>query len=231
MNRRFLAASLAAFSLLTCATQVALGGGVASLTSADAAGGIKAALSQGINTAVGELGAPDGFLKNPKVTIPLPPALQKAEQGLRVFGMGADADALKNGMNHAAENAMHEALPVLKNALHSMSLEDAKGILTGGNDAATAYFRRTTSAELTTRFKPIVARATARLKLADLYNRYAGQAAKFGLLKSQDADVDDYVTAKALDGLFLEMAVEEQAIRKDPLGQTSSLIKKVFGSL
>jgi Protein of unknown function (DUF4197) len=126
---------------------------------------------------------------------------------------------------------MHEALPVLKNALHSMSLQDAKGILTGGNDAATAYFRRTTSGELGTRFKPIVARATARLKLADLYNRYAGQAAKFGLLKSQDANVDDYVTGKALDGLYMEMAAEEQAIRQDPLGQTSSLIKKVFGAL
>lgn len=231
MNTRILIAAVAACCLSALVPQGARAGGLASLTSADAAGGIKAALSQSINKAVGELGAPDGFLKNPRVTIPLPPALQKAEQGLRVFGMGADADALKAGMNHAAENAMHEALPVLKNALHSMTLEDAKGILTGGNDAATAYFRRTTSAELGARFKPIVARATARLKLADLYNRYAGQAARFGLLKSQDADVNDYVTAKALDGLFLEMAAEEQAIRKDPLGQTSSLIKKVFGSL
>jgi hypothetical protein len=205
--------------------------GVDAISSQDASSGLRAALSQGIDAAVGRLGKPGGFLSNPKVTIPLPPALDEAERGLRLVGMGGDADKLKLAMNHAAESAVGEATPVLKQALTHMSLSDAKGILTGGDDAATQYFRRTTGATLTTRFKPIVARATAQVKLASLYDEYAGKAAQLGLLKGNDAHLNDYVTAKALDGLFIEMAEEERAIRKDPLGQASSLIKRVFGAV
>jgi hypothetical protein len=201
------------------------------LTSKDASGGLRAALGQGIDKAVAQLGAPGGFLDNPKVTIPLPPALEKIDSGLRMLGMGGDADALKAAMNHAAESAMAEAKPVLKQALQKMTVQDAKGILTGGDDSATQYFRRVTSASLGTKFKPIVARATAKLKLASLYDRYAGQAAQFGLIKGEDAHLDDYVTSKALDGLFSSMADEERAIRQDPIGQGSSLIRKVFGAL
>jgi hypothetical protein len=123
-----------------------------------------------------------------------------------------------------------EAKPVLKQALQRMTVSDAKGILTGGDDAATQYFRRTSGDALTARFKPIVAKATANLKLASLYDQYAGKAAQFGLVKGQDAHLNDYVTGKALDGLFTEMAEEEHAIRKDPLGQASSLIKRVFSA-
>lgn len=202
-----------------------------SLTSVDASAGVKAALSQGIRTAVSHLSATDGFLKNPKVTIALPPALEKADAAMRMIGMGGQTDALRVAMNHAAESAVGEATPVLKKALQHMSLADAKGILTGGDDAATAYFRRSSAAELKTRFKPIVARATARLKLAALYDQYAGKAAQIGLVGADDATLDDYVTGKALDGLFIEIADEERAIRKDPLGQASGLIKKVFGAL
>lgn len=205
--------------------------GVERISSQDAASGLRAALSQGIDAAVGRLGKPDGFLGNPRVTIPLPPALDKAERGLRLVGMGGDADKLKVAMNRAAESAVAEAKPVLKQALTHMTLSDAKGILTGGDDAATQYFRRTTSQTLTARFKPIVARATAQVKLASLYDRYAGKAAQFGLVSSQDAHLDDYVTAKALDGLFTEMAEEERAIRRNPLGQASSLIKRVFSAV
>ncbi|HEY4972983.1 MAG TPA: DUF4197 domain-containing protein, partial [Steroidobacteraceae bacterium] len=200
-------------------------------SSTDASAGIKAALSQGITTAVSHLGATDGFLKNPKVTIPLPPALQKADAAMRMIGMGGQTDELKSTMNHAAEAAVGSATAVLKQALQHMSLQDAKGILTGGDDAATAYFRRVCGAQLRTNFKPIVARATARLKLATIYDQYAGKAAAVGLLNADDASLDDYVTGKALDGLFIEIADEERAIRKDPLGQASGVIKKVFGSL
>jgi hypothetical protein len=217
-------------SLLSFAAAGAWSGALDALTSKDAASGLRAALSQGIDVAVTQLGAPDGFLKNPKVTIPLPPALKKADKALRLMGFGSDADALRVAMNHAAESAVSEAKPVLKNALQSMTLSDAKGILTGGEDAATQYFRRTTRAELTTRFRPIVASATAKLQLASLYDRYAGKAANLGLLTPEDANLNDYVTAKALDGLFLRMAEEEKTIRKDPLGQTSSLLRKVFGA-
>jgi hypothetical protein len=205
--------------------------GVDRLSSKDAASGLRAALGQGIDSAVASLGASDGFLKNAKVTIPLPPALQKMEKGLRLIGRGEDADALREAMNHAAEAAVADAKPVLKQALQHMTLADAKGILTGGEDAGTQYFQRSTSATLATRFKPIVARATAKLRIAALYDQYAGKAAALGLVSNEDANLDDYVTGKALAGLFTVMADEERAIRRDPLGQASSLIKKVFGAL
>jgi hypothetical protein len=201
------------------------------LTSKDASSGLRAALSQGIDTAVTQLGATNGFLKDPKVTIPLPPALQKADRALRMLGMSSDADSLKAAMNHAAEAAVAEAKPVFKDALTRMSIADAKGILTGGEDSGTQFFRRATSTQLTDKFKPVIARETAKLKLATLYDQYAGKAASVGLLKTQDANLNDYVTAKALDGLFSRIADEEKAIRKDPLGQSSSLIKKVFGAV
>lgn len=211
-------------------TSVVTAGALDALTNKDAASGLRAALSQGIDVAVAQLGAPDGFLKNPQVTIPLPPAMQKADKALRMLGMSGDADALKVAMNHAAESAVAEAKPVLKKSLQAMTLADAKSILTGGDDAATQYFRRTTTADLTARFKPIVAQATSKVQLASLYDRYAGKAANLGLLAPADANLNDYVTAKALDGLFIRMAEEEKAIRKDPLGQTSSLIRKVFSA-
>jgi hypothetical protein len=201
------------------------------LSSKDASSGLRAALGQGIDQAVSHLGVPGGFLSNPKVTIPLPPALEKVDRGLRLVGMGGDADALKTAMNHAAESAVADAKPILKQALQRMTVADAKSILTGGDDSATQYFRRVTADSLTAKFKPIVARATAKVKLASLYDEYAGKAARFGLVKGEDAHLNDYVTSKALDGLFSEMAEEERAIRKDPLGQASSLIKRVFGAL
>jgi hypothetical protein len=140
-------------------------------------------------------------------------------------------DQLKATMNHAAESAVTQAKPIFKQALQHMSVADAKGILIGGDGAATAYFRRTTSTQLTAKYKPVVAGATAKLGLAAKYDQYAGKAAQLGLVSAQDANLDDYVTAKALEGLFSRIADEEHEIRKDPLGQASSLIRKVFGSL
>ena len=138
------------------------------------------------------------------------------------------ADAIQKLLDRALKESTVRT--VLKNALQSMSVADAKGILTGGEDSATQYFRRTTTADLTTRFKPIVAKATSKVQLGALYDQYAGKAASMGLLKPEDANLNDYVAAKALDGLFSRMADEEKAIRKDPLGQTSSLIRKVFSA-
>jgi hypothetical protein len=228
LTRRGFTSAMALLALT--AVGVAAAGALDALTNKDASSGLRAALSQGIDIAVAQLGAPDGFLKNPKVTIPLPPAMQKADRALRMLGMSGDADALKVAMNHAAESAVAEAKPVLKNALQKMTLADAKSILAGGDDAATQYFRRTTTADLTTRFKPIVAKATSKVQLASLYDHYAGKAASFGLIAPADANLNDYVTAKALDGLFIRMADEEKAIRADPLGQTSSILRKVFGA-
>lgn len=139
------------------------------LTSKDAASGLRAALSQGVDVAVAQLGAQGGFLNDPKVAIPLPPALEKADRALRMFGMGKDADDLKAAMNHAAEAAVADAKPVFKQALQHMSVADAKAILTGGEDAGTQYFRKATNTSLTARFKPIVAQETAKFKRRALW--------------------------------------------------------------
>jgi hypothetical protein len=217
--------------LLLSAPLITAAASLDTISSKDASAGLRAAISQGVDKAIGMLGAPNGFLGNPKYTIPLPSALEKADRALRMIGLSGDADELKAAMNHAAEMAVADAKPVFKQAAQRMTVADAKGILTGGGTSATQYFRQATSAELVTRFKPIVARATAKLRLRGLYDQYAGKAAQVGLISSEDANLNDYVTAKALDGLFGAIAEEERAIRADPMGQASSLIKKVFGAL
>jgi hypothetical protein len=201
------------------------------LTTKEAAGGLHEALSKGIDVAVSQLGAKNGFLNDPKVAIALPEPLERAERALTMIGMGGQGDELRATMNHAAENAVSQARPVFTQALKHMTLADAKAILTGGHDAGTQYFRRATSTQLSAKFRPIVAAETAKLGLARKYNEYAGKAAQVGLISSQMANLDDYVTSKALDGLFSRMADEERAIRKDPLSQGSELVKKVFGAL
>ena len=224
-------AILAVSAAVLAFTGPAFAGALDSLTNKDASSGLRTALSQGIDVAVTQLGKPGGFLLDPKVTIPLPPKLQKADKALQLMGMGKQADELKAAMNHAAENAVAEATPVFKDALTKMTVADAKSVLTGGQDAGTQYFRKATSAQLTEKFKPIVAKATSKVQLASLYDQYAGRAANLGLLKAQDANLNDYVTSKAMDGLFSRIAEQELAIRKDPLGQTSSLLQKVFSAV
>ncbi|WP_269533487.1 DUF4197 domain-containing protein [Chitinimonas sp. BJYL2] len=206
-------------------------GGLDALSDKDAASGLKEALVQAAGVAVGQLDQNDGFLGNEQVRIPLPERLQKAEKMLRKLGMSKQADELITSMNRAAEGAVKEAKPILVDAVKKMSWQDAKGILTGGDNAATDYFRRTTSEAIAARFKPVVQKATAKVKVAQHYDAYAGKAASLGLIRAEDANLDDYVTRKAMDGLFLMIAKEEQQIRADPMGQASKLLKKVFGSL
>lgn len=201
------------------------------LSSKDASGGLKEALTQGAGKAVATLGRTDGFLGNPKVKIPLPEGLQQAEGMMRAFGMGRQADELVTAMNRAAEAAVPEAKTLLVNSVKQMSVQDAKGILTGGDDAATQYFKRTTSGPLTEKFRPIVRKAMQKVKLAEKYDQYAGKAAQFGLIKAEDAQLDSYVTQKALDGLYLMIAEEERAIRKDPVSAAGSLARRAFGVL
>lgn len=204
---------------------------LADISGKDASGGLKEALTQGAGKAVDLLGKPDGFLNNPKVKIPLPESVQKIEGLLRGFGMGKQADELVNTMNRAAEAAVPQAKPLLVNAIKQMSVEDAKGILAGGQDSATQYFRRTTSGPLGEKFKPIVKNAMSKVKLTEKYDQLAGKASKFGLVSAKDAHLDDYVTQKTLDGLFLMIAEEEKAIRTDPVGAAGKLAQKVFGAL
>jgi hypothetical protein len=216
-----------AFALVNPASALS----IADLSNQDAVQGLKDALVQGADRAVSQLGTANGFLGNPKVKIPLPASLRKAERLMRMVGMGAQADELVTSMNRAAEMAVTEAKPLLVDAVKRMSVQDAKGILTGGDDAATQYFRRSTSQALTQKFLPIVKEMTARVNLAKLYNQYAGQAAALGVIEAKDANLDNYVTQKALDGLFLVIAEQERAIRKDPVGSASKMVQKVFGAI
>jgi hypothetical protein len=205
--------------------------GLADISGKDANGGLKEALTQGAGKAVDLLGKKDGFLANPKVKIPLPESVQKVEGILRGLGMGKKADELVTAMNRAAEAAVPEARTLLVNSIKQMSVDDAKGILTGGDDAATQYFRRTTSGPLTEKFKPMVKAAMDKVQVAKKYEQLAGKAAGYGLVREEDAQLENYVTKKALDGLYLMIAEEEKAIRKNPLGAAGSLAQKVFGAL
>ncbi len=220
---------IALFLLVTLSSARAVG--LDAISADESNGALRQALTQGASAAVASLGKQDGFLGNPKVKIPLPENLQKAEKLMRKLGMGKYADELITTMNRAAEAAVPEAKDLLLNAVKQMTLQDAKAILTGGDDSVTQYFQRTTSAPLTEKFLPIVKQATERVDLAKKYNRYAKQGAKLGLLDKENASLEGYVTQKALDGLFFMIGEEERAIRKNPLGQASSLLQKVFGAL
>jgi hypothetical protein len=201
------------------------------LSNRDATGGLKGALIQSVGAAVGKLGVEDGFLGNPEVKIPLPDTLKKAEKAMRMLGMGKQADELVTRMNRAAEAAVPEAKVLLVDAVKKMSVQDAKNILSGGDDAATQYFKQKTSVPLAQKFLPIVKKATEDVQLAQQYNEFAELGSQYGLINKDQANLEQYVTQKALDGLFLMMAEEEKNIRANPLEAGSKLVKKVFGAL
>lgn len=218
-------------SILMLAQQRAEAFSIDDLSNADAAQGLKAALEKGANTAISLLGKPDGFLGNDKVRIPLPGYLEDAAKLLRTFGQGARIDELLTAMNRAAEAAVPMAKPILVGAIKSMTVTDAKRILTGGETSVTTFFAEKTRTSLSAKFLPVVTQATQKVGLADKYNQVAGKAADFGLVKKEDANIQQYVTAKALDGLYLMIGEEEKKIRQDPVGTGSALLKKVFGAL
>jgi hypothetical protein len=201
------------------------------ISNKDAVSGLKQALTDGSAAAVGLLGKENGFFGNAKVKIPLPPALEQIEGALRMMGKKKQADELVLAMNRAAEAAVPQARALLVDAVKKMSVQDAKGILTGGDTAATDYFRRTTEGQLTQRFLPVVKKATDRVGLAQQYNSLAGQGASFGLVGKDEATVENYVTKKALDGLYLMIAEQEKQFRQNPMGAASGIVQKVFGAL
>ena len=209
----------------------ALAAGIADISNKDAVAGLKAALSDGSAAAIGKLGAENGFFNNAKVRIPLPESLKKVEGMMRAMGMKRQADELELAMNRAAESAVTEAKPLLVDAVKNMSIEDAKAILTGGDSAATGYFRRKTAEPLAKKFLPIVKKSTAQVGLAEKYNAIASKGLQLGVIDASQASIEQYVTKKALDGLYTMIADEEKALRQDPVGATSSLVRKVFGAL
>jgi hypothetical protein len=220
-------AALLSCLYLGCAYALGLG----DLTNRDAAQGIKEALAKGTASAIDKLGVAGGFLHNPKVKIPLPPPLDEVAKGMRMMGQGKEADELVEAMNHAAEQAVPQARKLLANAVKTMSVGDAKAVLTGGDGSVTNFFRTKTAAPLAVKFLPVVKQATDRVGLAQKYDRLVGQAAKLGLVKGDAANIEEYVTHKTLDGLYLMIGEEEHAIRENPAAAGSAILSKVFGAV
>lgn len=234
-RREFNHAGAGALALLLTATYrhawaLSLGD-LSGISNADASAGLKTALEKGAIAAVSLLGRPDGFLGNPKVRIPLPGYLEDASKLLKNFGQGKRIDELVTSINRAAEAAVPMGRDLLVSAVKSMNVNDAKNILTGGETSVTNFFAEKTRAPLNLKFVPVVTQATAKVGLANQYNEFAGKAASFGLVKKEDANIQQYVTGKSLDGLYLIISEEERKIRQDPIGTGSAILGKVFGAM
>jgi Protein of unknown function (DUF4197) len=221
--------SIAALLAMAHAQAYALS--LSDLTNAEASQGLKTALEKGALAAVAILGKTDGFLGNDKVRIPLPGFLEDASKLLKTLGQGKRVDELLVSMNRAAETAVPMAKDLLVGAVKSMSVSDAKKILSGGETSVTGFFAEKTREPLGVKFLPVVNKATEKVGLAAKYNRVAEKAQGMGLVKKEDANIQQYVTRKSLDGLYFMIGEEEKKIRQDPIGTGSAVLKKVFGAL
>ncbi|HZJ93703.1 MAG TPA: DUF4197 domain-containing protein [Thiopseudomonas sp.] len=198
------------------------------LSQSQAADSLKAVLEQSTRLAVEQLGKPGGFSNNPDVHIELPGNLGKAAQTMKMLGKSKQVNALEDSMNSAAEAAIPEAQALLLEAIKNMTLDDAKDILKGPNNSATAYLDRSSREQLRSRFLPLIEQATQSSDLAKKYNNFAGQAASFGVIEAKDASIENYVTEQALDGLFTLMGQQEASIRDNPAQAATDMAKKVF---
>ncbi len=197
----------------------------------DASAGLKTALEKSVLAAVALLGQTNGFFGNDKVRIPLPGYLNDVAGLLKNLGQGKRVEELTLSLNRAAEAAVPLGKSLLVSAVKNMSVADAKNILTGGDSSVTAFFADKTRAPLGITFLPIVTQATEKVGLLNKYNEFAAKAAGFGLVKKEDTNIQQYVTSKSLDGLYLIIGEEEKKIRRDPVGTGSAILKKVFGAL
>ena len=235
MNKHFTPAAAMVFSSILALAALGINNAWAlswgDVTNQDAAAGLKSALNSSTVKAVEKLAVEGGFWNNPKVKIPLPGYLEDARGVLNALGMKKQAEELHMAINRAAETAVGDARPVFVNAIKSMTVQDAKGIISGGQDSGTQFFKGKTTDTLRAKFLPVVKKATEKVGLAQKYNELAGKGAKLGVIKGDQANVESFVTQKALDGLFLMMADEEKAIRADPIGKGTEIVKKVFGAL
>lgn len=208
-------------------------GGTPALTNEDVIAGLKEALVKGAGHSVDVASLADGFWKDARLRIPFPPEAEKVKNTLNDIGMSAQVEKFELTMNRAAEQAAKEALPVFTNAIKGMTVADGFAILRGGDHAATDFLKEKTTAELTGKFRPIVEKATQQVALTSYWTPLASAYNTATLLtggKAVDPDLDAYVTQKAIDGLFVLVADEEQKIRKDPLARTTDLLKRVFGA-
>ncbi len=203
----------------------------ASLDSSTMVSGLKEALSVGTKRAIETVSQTDGYLANPRIRIPLPPQVEKVDNLLRQVGMSDLADEFQTSMNRAAEEAAPEATSIMIDAIKNMSIEDAKNILNGPDNAATQYFREQTSGRLTELFRPSIENSLDQVGSTRYYNQLSDRVASVPVVGEElNVDLPDYVTQKALDGLFTMLALEEKKIRENPAARTTELLKTVFGN-
>lgn len=218
-------------AIAASALPVALALDWSALSQRDALKALKTSLEQGASQAVSQLGVQGGFMGNPKVQIPLPSALNRVAPLLRTFGQGQRLDALHQAMNSAAEQAVPLAKPLLLKAVRGISVQDAKGILTGGDTSVTDYFAQATRSDLMAQFLPRVRSAMAKVGVAQQYDAMLSQAKRFGLERQLGPDLETYVTDHALTALFSTIGEQERALRQNPVGASSQLLQKVFGAI
>jgi hypothetical protein len=200
------------------------------LTEKDAADGIKEALVNGTGNSVKVVSVPDGYWGNPEIKIPFPAEAQEMESKLRAIGMGKKVDEFNVSMNRAAEKAATEAKPIFVAAIKGMTVRDAINIVKGSDNAATMYLRNTTTPELVEKFQPVIKTSLDNVNATKYWTDLITIYNKIPLVKKMNPNLSDYVTRKAIDGLFIMIAKEEIKIRKDPMARTSELLKKVFGN-
>lgn len=229
LNHHFSKTALAVSLSLVVSAAFAVS--LADLSNKDATTGVKAALEKGATVAVSKLGVENGFLNNEKVKIGLPGVVEKAMPILKMTGQGKKVEELQVSMNHAAESAVALAKPLLLDAVKSMTVTDAKNILTGGDTSVTDFFRQKTATPLGAQFLPVVKKITDKNGLAPQYNAIMGKVGSSGLVSQDETTVEGYVTKRALDGLYTMIGEEEKAIRQDPVGAGSAILGKVFGAL
>lgn len=198
------------------------------LSTSDVIAGLKEALTVGSEHVVQQLGQADGFYNDPQIHIPLPEKLATVKSALDKVGMGSFADDLELKLNRAAEAATPKARELFVNAISQMTFEDARGILNGPEDAATQYFKKTMSPDLAEAMRPVVDDTLSEVGAVQSYDRMMGKYADLPFVPDVKADLTDHVVNKGMDGIFHHMAVEEAAIRKDPVKRTTDLLKKVF---
>lgn len=201
------------------------------LSTEEVTGGLKEALQNGVTYSSEAASKVNGYFKNPKLKIPFPPEINKVETKLRQLGINKPVDDFILSMNRAAERAAKEAKPIFVTAVRSMTVKDAWGILRGDNHAATEYLQRTTTGQLKVKFKPVIQDALDAVDATKYYKTVVGTYNKLPFVSKVDTDLNEYVTGKAMDGLFYLIAQEEAKIRKDPLARTSDLLKRVFGEV
>ncbi len=200
------------------------------LSTAQVGEGLKEALVNGISKGSDLVSQMDGYFKNPEIKIPFPPDVKRVEDKLRQIGLGDQVDKFVMILNRGAEDAAKEAKPIFITAIKSMTIQDAWAILRGEENAATEYLKRTTSAQLTEKFKPVIQNSLSKVNATKYYGDLVGTYNKIPFVEKVNPSLDDYATAKAVDGLFVMIAKEERNIRKDPLARTTDLLKKVFGA-